>query len=267
MNGRSPAADGAATFTSAFKPLYDGLVTANPGVAEAVELAIAFEEAHSLATPRVYASTAITSGGHSRDKSLTKLDDVIARNNRSAQLIMSALISYDAPQVGPRDVMLPTELGKVPSWTDSDYLLFYFAWLAGLSRAGAWWLEQRLAESVYAPILAVANDRSLENAQRWPHYRAFTEIALTSLALAEALPNGKRRDGSEFLLQLVDVQESLGCRAERLFADARGLDRVSVSFPDDLTGALGAEIAELRRLRATAGVRGQPVELVPVLLR
>lgn len=35
---------------------------------------------------------------------------------------------------------MPTELGKVPDWHDSHYLLFYFSWLAGLTTSGASWL-------------------------------------------------------------------------------------------------------------------------------
>lgn len=253
-------------FVSVFKPIYDSIVQAGPSVAEAVAQAIAFEDAHDLDTPRVYVSTAITSGGHRRDPAM-EIGEVIARNNRAATLVMSALSGHHAPQVAPAAVMVPTELGKVPGWGDTQYLLFYFAWLAGLSAAGAAWLQEQLIEPVYAPILALANDRSLTNEERWPHYRVFTEIAIAKLALAEARPDGKRTDGSSLLLQLIDVHQSLGCRAEEIFADVRGLDRLAPTFAADLVGAIGSEIGDLQKLGATTGIDRKPVELVPVLLR
>jgi hypothetical protein len=262
VGGSTPGDD----FVSVFKPIFDGIVQTGPGVAEAVAQMIAFEDAHDLDTPRVYVSTAITSGGHRRDPTL-EIDEVIPRNNRAATLVMSALAAHGAPQVEPAGVMVPTELRKVRGWGDTHYLLFYFAWLAGLSAEGTSWLQEQLAEPVYEPTLAKANDRSLTNEERWPHYRVFTEIALAKLALAEARPRGKRTDGSSLLLQLIDVHQSLGCRAEEIFADVRELDRLAPTFAADLTGALGSEIGELQKLGATTGIDRRPVELVPVLLR
>lgn len=252
-------------FVSAFKPLYDDLLKGG-SVANAVATAARFQEEHDLALPSVYVSTAITSGGYKRDTSL-ELPEIIKRNNRSAALIATALAANDAPHFAANNTMLPTELGPVKGWGDSDYILFYFCWLSGLSPAGAAWIEKRLAEPAYQPILAAANDRKKPNDERWPPYRLFVEIVLGNLPLAEAQPNGKRSDGCSLLLQLVDVGYSLGCQAEQIYADARGLDRLAPSFDAGLPDPLGAEVKALTALGATVGTERKPVELVPVQLR
>jgi hypothetical protein len=253
-------------FTSAFKPLYAELEQPGLSVSAAVHKAEAFEKARNLSLPRIYVSTAITSGGYFRDKSLSGRD-VIAHNNRSATLLMTALIDSDAPQIAADDVMLPTELGKVPDWADSHYLLFYFSWLSGLSFAGTQWLEQEIADPTHDSILATANNRALTNEERWPSYKTFVEIALTKIELAEARPDGKRGEGSEIMLQLIDVEFSLGCQAEQMYADARGLDRLAFTAATDLPDPIGSDLAELGRLGAKVGITRMPVELVPVLLR
>jgi hypothetical protein len=253
-------------FLSAFKPFYAELEQPGLSVSAAVRKASEFEQGRALPLPRIYVSTAITSAGFARDKALSTRE-AITRNNQSATMLMTALVNADAPHIAENDVMLPTELGPVPGWADSHYLLFYFSWLSGLSPSGAGWLEAEMAEPIYAPILATANNRQLANEERWPSYRAFVEVALAKVALAEAREEGKSADGSEILLQLVDVEFSLGCRSEQMYADARGLDRISVTCAADLTDPLGADLAELERLGAKVGVPRMPVDLVPVLLR
>jgi hypothetical protein len=260
-------------FVSAFKPFYDSLLTGQPTVVTAVELAVAFEDLHGLTVPTVYASTAITSGGHIRDKSLSRRE-VIEQNNRSATLIASELLADDAPLVSTLDTMLPAELGPVPNWHDSDYMIFYFSWLSGLSVSGTQWLVGELADPAYAQVIAAANefgkstgDFEKANEERWPYYRTFIEIALTKLALAEGRPGGKRSDGSSVLLQLVDCEFSLGCRSEQIYADVRGLDRIAPTFGPDLPEPLAADHRELTELGAKVGADRKPVELVPNLLR
>ena len=253
-------------YVSAFRPLYDDLVRRPPTVSEAVARAIAYEDERNLAVPRVYVSMAITSAGWRRDHSLP-LDEAIARNGRLAAYVLAGLARHAAPRTHPTEVMLPTELGKVRGWADSDYLLFCFAWLGGLSASATRWLESQLSEPIYAPIRRAADDRSRSNDERWPHYRLLAEALLTNLALAEARPDGKRADGSQFLLQLVDTGQSLGCRAETIYADVRTLDRLSPTFADDLSGPLGEELNAVRSVGARVGVARKPVEIVPVLVR
>lgn len=114
----------------------------------------------------------------------------------------------------------------MPGWKDTDFLTFYFARSAGLNAAGAERFALSFCEEQYRPILASANNRDLTNDQRWPAYQLFSEVALTKLRLAQSHPNTRVGDEAHTLVQLIDVEESLGCRAERLLADARGLDIV-----------------------------------------
>lgn len=254
-------------FVSVFKPVYDNMVGSKElTVADAVEKALAFQQQEKLVVPRVYFSTAITSGGFYRNKKLS-LEEVIEQNGKAAQLIVSALGENRAPSVSRKSVMLPTELKKVPGWADSHYITFYFCWLSGLSSSGTAWIDSELKDHVYQPILAMANDRSRSNEERWPSYQAFVEILLAKLKLAEIRPKARAGDGCEFLFQLVDVDYSLGCRAEQIYADARGLDRLAPTFAHDVGGALGDQIAALEKLDANVGLERKPVELVPVQLQ
>ncbi len=111
-------------FTSEFKPLYGELEQPGITVSAAVQKAVEFEKARILSVPRIYVSTAITSSGYIRDKSLSP-GEVIAANNRSATMLMTELAEYKAPHLAEDDVMLPTELGHVPEWADSTYILLY----------------------------------------------------------------------------------------------------------------------------------------------
>ena len=253
-------------FVSAFKSLYDDMVGGEPTVTDAVEKALVFQAREGLVAPRVYLSTAITSGGFFRDKDLS-LPQVIERNGKAAELIVSALSENRAPAVSAKSVMLPTELGKVPGWKDSHYIAFYFCWLSGLSRSGTAWVEKELEDEVHRSTLEAANDRTRPNEERWPAYRTFVEILVAKLAIAEARPGAVHSKGCECLMQLIDVDYSLGCRAEQIYADARSLDRLAPTFAPDLGGDLGSEIAALKSLQAKVGVDRKSVELTPVQLR
>jgi tRNA(Arg) A34 adenosine deaminase TadA len=252
-------------FRSSYRALYREIGEISPSVPNAIARAIAYEDERNLETPRVYVSTAITSGGYRRDSSLA-LGEVIARNNHAALLMAHELQAHDAPHVTPYEVMLPVELGPVEGWGDTDYLLFYFAWLGGLTEVGAAWLVDQLSGSAYQPIRAVADDRRRSNEDRWPQYKIFVEVALTTLAVAEARPGAKRADGADLMLQLIDVETSLGCRAERLFADARGLTRLAPTFGPEVSDKVGAQVAALNALGVQVGALRKAVELVPLSL-
>jgi hypothetical protein len=256
----------AVPFTSAFKPVYDRLVQAPRTISEAVAMCHSAEDQLHLSTPKVYVSTAITSAGFRREKSLL-FEEAIARNNQTASLILGSLASTGSPDINAESVMAPTELGRVPAWGDTDYLAFYFTWLSGISVDGAAWLEGRLADAVLAPIIAATNRREQSNDERWPFYQKFVEVLLTTVASAAARRGGRSREASSILLQLVDTSESLGCRAEQMYAEVRGIDRVSVTLGDGLAEPLATHIQELRAMRAELGVTRRPVQQVPVALR
>lgn len=253
-------------FTSSWKPVYDELVRAPRSVAEAVSMCLIFQEAQKIRTPKIYVSTAITSAGFKRDRNLP-FDEVVSFNNRTASLALDHLNATNAPGIYADEVMVPTELGKVPNWADTHYLAFYFSWLNGLSVDGAAWLEGRLEDAVLTPIITAANARDRANSERWPFYQQYVEILLSTLAMAVARRGGQTGDPCQALVQLIDTSESLGCRAEEMYADVRGIDRLAVTYAEDLPEPLGPLIRRLEELKASVGVARRTVQLVPVKLR
>lgn len=256
-----------ATWQSIRRPALDAIVAAGPSAAGAVTSMIDFEEARGVGVPPIYVSTAITSAGHRREPGLQDpagIPEAVERNNRSAALIMEALATYQPHLVDAGNVMVPTELGKVRGWKDTDYLQFYFAWLGGLTASGSAWYCEQLADPTYASILAAADRRELSNQERWPAYKVFAEIAVAKVAQARRRRDALRSEGSTMLLQLVDVEESLGCRAESLFAEILELDVIAPTFADRIDPNLDADLRRLSDLGATVGRLRAPAEIVPL---
>ncbi len=257
-------------WTSDFAEGFDALVRSGPTAAEAVIKMISYENEKSLRTPDFYISTAISSAGHRREPELRApggIPEAIRRNNITGSLILRELVETSSSLLEPGNVMAPTELGHVEGWSDLDYLGFYFAWLSGLSEEGAVWYFDQLRDPSYAEVFAPAADRTLTNTERWPAYRAFTEIAIAKVDQARNSPDRVRSPGCRVLVQLVDVDESLGCRAETLFAEIQGLDVIAPSFGLDVAPELAADIARLGELEAAVGVPRHPAELVATVLR
>ncbi len=253
-------------FVSSFRPVFADLEQGTITPSAAVQRALDFQELHHLRTPQIYVSTAITSAGYKRDTTLPTAD-VIRLNNEAAQTLLTALHAGGAPGIHPAELMVPTELGKVPGWKDSHYLIFYFSWLSGLSAEATAWVEGRIADPVLAPTLVIADDRNRPNAERWPHYEQFVNVLLTHLTVAAARRRGRVGDPSTTMLQLIDVQESLGCRAEDLFAEVNNLDLLTLTLAEGLSGPVAEHIKRLSDLKATLGVPRRPAQLVPLVLR
>lgn len=266
--GRSSVASN--DWHSVWKPVFDLIVEKGPPPHQAVVWTLEFQERHGYRAPRFYVSTAISSAGwrrHPDYRDPERISEAIARNNRSASLVLGELVTDTASFVTEESMMVPTDLGKVPEWKDTHYLLFYFSWLAGLNGAGAERFTRSFEEDQYTDILSSTNNRKLTNEQRWPWYQLFAEIALTKLRLVESLPNTRTGEEADVLLQLIDVDESLGCRAERLFADARELDIIIPTFGDRLASGLKADVENLRDLGASVGAARTEIELIPIKLR
>lgn len=257
-------------WNSAFAAGFDAIETAHPTAAEAVISMIEYENVHGLRTPDFYISTAISSAGHRREPELAApaaIPEAVRRNNLTGSRILHELVSSPSSLLTADNVMVPTELGHVEGWDDLDYLGFYFAWMSGLSQAGTSWYFDQLRDSSYAQVFAPARDRALPNVERWPAYRAFTEIAIAKVDQARSDLSRVRSPGCRVLVQLVDVGESLGSRAEALYAELQGLDVIAPSFGPDVAPELAADIARLTELGAAVGVARQPAELVATVLR
>ena len=211
-------------WTSIRKPAYDSIVENAPAPASAVQIMIDFEAEHALTAPLIYVSTAITSGGFRRDPRFTDPADIrgaISKNNAACAALIAEITAQPNPLVTAANVMMPTELGAVPEWSDSDYLEFYVAWCAGLTGPASADFSQALADPELATIRAMADARDRTNDERWPAYLQFAKAATVEAALARRALGAGARPGSRYLLQLVDTGYSLGCRAEAMLA--RGL--------------------------------------------
>ena len=226
---------------------------------------IDYGDKHALVRPLIYVSTAITSAGFSRDPNLQGPDNlrtVIERNGQVCIDLVAALASSPSPIVLPANAMVPTELGNVPGWTDTNYIEFYFGWCLGLDKATATEYSRMLAAPVYASIRLQADARGIPNEQRWPAYQAFAEAATSLVAELDAKGRTAEHDACRYLLQLVDVSESLGCRAETLMAQSLGLDILTVVVTEGSDGSVFSQVTALRSLGATVGADSAPVQIV-----
>jgi hypothetical protein len=265
-----PDGGGAAVWHCVWKPAFDDIVETGASPDRAVEVMLDYGSANKMATPTFYVSTAITSAGwrrHPDFEAPEKIPQAIEHNNRTTSTILGNLVENPEAIVSADSLMAPTDLGKVPGWGDTDYLIFYFAWAGGLTASGASRFASSFDQREYEPILLAANDRQANNDSRWPSYRVFTEIAITKLLLTETYPTSRAGEGASTLLQVIDVEASLGCRAERLFADARGLDVIIPTLDSDLFVDPESDFATLSRLGVTVGAPRNKFELIPIALR
>jgi hypothetical protein len=252
---------------SDWQPAYDAVVAQDPSPQVAVQMMLQFGARKGLRTPNYYVNTAISSAGWVDPGNFTRED--LEKNNKTASLILGALASNDRSLVTTSSVMVPTELGKVPSWKDTDYLMFYFAWMAGLNSEGAERFCRSMDDPFYSSMKETANRRGVPNDQRWPSYRLITEVLISKLQMVESLDGIRAGESVNTLIQLVDVDKSLGCQAERIFADVLRLDIIAPTFEiDRLSGELAEYIEGIGRDRgAVVGATRTPVEVIAIALR
>lgn len=251
-------------FISVRKQGFDLLLGRSQRPHEALRVLRGWEASVGLDSPKIYVSTAITSGGFRRDAA-RDFQSAKTANERAASLLIGALLGTGL-LVSSTNCMIPTELGAVPGWSDSDYLQFYFAYACGLSDTAAQSLDLAASKLLPSASLDLANNRALTNVERWPYYEALTRGILE--ALDEILSKSKSVGHAPFnvLLQLADTDWSLGCRAELLFAEHFSLDVIwaAIDVPAlDPGAALRQKLEALKRLNATFGSPGGPVLPVP----
>ena len=201
--------------------------------------------------PTIYLSMAITSGGYARDGELD-IGQVITNNTDFGTLAKEALLRQH-PELSEADIILPSDLGKVRGWSQSDYLLFWFHVIVGLNADDAAKVSEHMAESLSYPGFT---DKSLTPEQKWDDYARFTRDYVKGL---RELAQGRGRDlqpnNMQAMIMILDGDMSLGGRAEAELCRAIGippqqqmLDALVVTDSPELQAAT----SELRALGAHA---------------
>jgi hypothetical protein len=220
-------------FMSVRQAAFDALLTAGLGPADAVASLRVFEAGKSLGPCAVYVSTAITSGGFVRTAvpdDAAAFADAKHRNEDIAGRLLAEALRGGATAITPTNMLIPTELGRVVGWSDTDYLQFYFAYARGLAAGQARQFDADITARLMPDVRGVANNRALTNDERWPDYREATELMLGALDELDRDPNADRFPQLPVLFQLVDPGWSLGCRAEQLFAEHFGMDILTLAL-------------------------------------
>ena len=253
-------------FVSFRKPAYDSLLDGSKTPDAAIEAVRAFEAQHGSGPAAVYISTAITSGGFQPSPPNPAVFATSKRQNEelAARLINAMLAARLV--LTPTNLLVPTELGTVPHWSDIDYLEFYFAYARGLSEEQARAFRAAVAQRTTTEQRGVANNRLLPNESRWPAYREVTTVmleVLDDIASAENVPFPEM----QILLQLIDTGRSLGCQAEQLFAKHFAMDIVAPAV--DVTALSGfpilaAQLTQLRQAGVPPFVAASAVMPVPI---
>lgn len=72
---------------------------------------------------------ALTSGGYGRDELLTPFEAM--RKNMDFSFAAAPEFLKQFPVIDPKEIILPSELGKVKGWNQADYLSFFFYMFTG----------------------------------------------------------------------------------------------------------------------------------------
>lgn len=254
-------------FETSRKPILDEVVsrlntTEFDSPSEAYGMYLELEETRQLPAPTLYVSTSITSGGHVRDPQADKTTPegrrkIIEANNLTAALLIGQMVA-DNDYMDRDNIVLTTEMGYIKDWTDSDYMQFWSYILGGVDVDDAEGIDDVFLDAGWEETLKAMNTRGVDNELRWPPYKRFTS------ALAEEVVDAQTiRDPMEYVLQLVDVQMSLGCRAETILADE--LDAALLA-PEIKRDALPADQALSQRIGQLIGW-GAKIGLEPAAAR
>lgn len=179
-------------------------------------------EAHLLKhglDPTIYLSMAITSGGFARDSEL-EIGEVIERNSEFGTLARQALL-HQHPELSEEDIVLPSDLGKVAGWSQSDYLLFWFHTITGLTADQARLISNNMASSLHYPGFT---DKTLDKDQKWLDYQQFTDDYVRHLrSLISTEGRSLEPNNIQAMLMILDGDMSLGGRAEERLCRAIGI--------------------------------------------
>lgn len=169
--------------------------------------------------PSIYLSMSITSGGFARDTSL-EFGQVLQQNSMFGSKMKASLLE-EFPTLSAADIILPSELGKVQGWSQSDFLLFWFHVIVGVSPKDAGHVTEKMSPIMQLPGFF---DKTLSSDERWEDYKTFTETYVQTVTQyidergAKLAPHNMAS-----MIAILDGNLSLGGRAEDLLCRSLGI--------------------------------------------
>ncbi len=202
--------------------------------------------------PCIYLSMALTSGGYARDQSLS-FADAYAKNAGHGELIADVVVQQHADfGISRSDIVVPSALGKVPGWGQSDYLLFWGHVITGLEPILAREIdhEVRASGAMERPGF---NDKGLSTENRWIDYKRLIDAYVDSL---DGLPTPFYPRNMQAIMLILDAELSLGVNAERYLGYRLGIGEYAFNVDSEL--GLEPDLAAVRSIGATTLSEGDP---------
>lgn len=194
----------------AMQQLCDGVVR-RPG--EAYDLYVNNREAMNLDAPDFYFSTTITTGGFLRDPEIS-FEDGMKLNHQLARGLADGVIKQFG--LDPRKVVLPSDLGKVSNWSQSDFLLYWIHIIYGSQEKTASSLDKHFETNYYQNINSIMSDKNLSTELRRQAYREMIKHIESIILDGENTPGIYNRP---LIVPLVDDDFSLGCYGEKTWKE------------------------------------------------
>ena len=195
-----------------------------------------------------YASTSVTSGGHARIPGIDTYA-VIEKNTQTARRMLGELAVNKV--ITKDQIILPTDLGHIPHWRQSDYIGFWLSVIGGFeleltpANRNAGLFEGRVNSALKHEEVDI--DRM--NNSEWPANERATEYFKFAKAFSLAANSlGVEAKRIARLINLIDPLASLGSRTERAFAHLRGIPSYSIYIAGP--GPRAADAIVDRRLKA-----------------
>lgn len=236
---------------SPYEPIFKSIeIVPDCSTAEAYEMYNVSLKIGSL-DPSIYLSMAITSGGYARDGAVSAFE-AIKMNGDYVSMVADVISKQYQPHIGLDDIVVPSDLGKVPGWGQADYLLFWAHVITGLDVAEAKKLDAAVQETGVTKLSGFF-DKNISREDRWNDYKKlidiytdlFQEMGLGKGAAGAELPNNMQA-----VLLALDAQESLGVNAERYLCHRLGLGEYVCGLVVDENAEVSSATTQMRQLGA-----------------
>lgn len=159
-----------------------------------------------------YFSTTITTGGFLRDPNRDFVEGMTMNHQLARAVGLAVVDRYDLDE---KTVLLPSDLGKVAGWSQSDFLLFWVHVLRGSEPEGAIEQDERFQTDHYLSLTGVMSNKGFSEQLRRQAYVDMIE-SMRAILNEPQYPLGIHNRPQ--LVPLIDTNLSLGCYAERVWA-------------------------------------------------